>query len=173
MRTGQPPRVEDSIANDGGSIEIDPEESVNLEVGMRSELFRGLNIDATYFRDDFSNLIAVGPIAGGDNPLAQGEALFEGLEALTRIDSGRMYNKPWSIYSHVAFTWVPVAERPSFRSRRGLRCRATPRATASLMRRNISSRRASACLRRRDARRAPLRSPRPHRLRRRKLLSRR
>jgi Fe(3+) dicitrate transport protein len=108
-----PPRAEDSIANDGGSIEIDSEESVNLEVGLRSEPVRGLNLDATYFRNDFSNLIAVGSIAGGDNPLAQGEALFEGLEVLTRFDSGRMYNKPWSIYSQVAFTWVPVAEQLS------------------------------------------------------------
>ena len=65
-----PPRVEDSIANDGGSIEVDPEESVNLEVGFRSEPLRGLYVDSTYFRNDFSNLIAVGSIAGGDNPLA-------------------------------------------------------------------------------------------------------
>jgi Fe(3+) dicitrate transport protein len=106
-----PPRVEDSIANSGGSIDIDPEESINLEVGFRSELWRGLNIDSTYFRNDFSNLIAVGSIAGGDNPLAQGEALFEGLEVLLRFDSGRMYNKPWSLYSQVAFTWLPVAEQ--------------------------------------------------------------
>jgi len=108
-----PPRVEDSIANDGGSIEIDSEESVNLEVGLRSELIRGLNIDTTYFRNDFSNLIAVGSVAGGDNPLAQGEALFEGLEVYTRLDSGRMFNKPWSLYSQVAFTWLPVAEQLS------------------------------------------------------------
>jgi len=108
-----PPRVEDSIANDGGSIEVDPEESVNLEVGFRSELVRGLNIDSTYFRNDFSNLIAQGSVAGGDNPLAQGEALFEGLEVLLRLDSGRMYNKSWSIYSQVAFTWLPVAEQLS------------------------------------------------------------
>jgi len=125
-------------------------------------------------RDD-SKLIAVGSIAGGDNPLAQGEALFEGLDVLTRIDSGRMYNKPWSIYSQVAFTWVPVAEQlsPFVSVTTGLPVQATPRATARLMRRNISPRRASACLRRRDVRRAPLRSHRPHRLRRRKLLSRR
>ncbi|MBM3543911.1 MAG: TonB-dependent receptor [Alphaproteobacteria bacterium] len=106
-----PPRVEDSIANDGGSIDINPEESVNLEVGFRSEPRRGLYLDSTYFRNDFSNLIAVGSVAGGDNPLAEGEALFEGLEVLTRFDSGRMYNKPWSIYGQVAFTWLPVAEQ--------------------------------------------------------------
>jgi Fe(3+) dicitrate transport protein len=108
-----PPRVEDSIANDGGSIDVNPEESVNLEVGLRSELWRGLNIDSTYFRNDFSNLIAQGSVAGGDNPLAEGEALFEGLEVLVRFDSGRMYNKPWSLYSQVAFTWLPVAEQLS------------------------------------------------------------
>jgi hypothetical protein len=34
---------------------------------------RGLNIDSTYFRNDFSNLIAQGSVAGGDNPLAQGK----------------------------------------------------------------------------------------------------
>jgi Fe(3+) dicitrate transport protein len=108
-----PPRVEDSITNAGGSVEVDPEESTNLEIGFRSELVRGLNLDTTYFRNDFSNLIAVGSIAGGDNPLAQGEALFEGLEVLLRFDSGRMYNKPWSLYSQVAFTWIPVAEQLS------------------------------------------------------------
>jgi Fe(3+) dicitrate transport protein len=108
-----PPRVEDSIANDGGSIDINPEESVNLEVGFRSELWRGLNIDSTYFRNDFSNLIATGSVAGGDNPLAEGAALFEGLELLVRFDSGRMYNKPWTFYSQVAFTWLPVAEQLS------------------------------------------------------------
>jgi Fe(3+) dicitrate transport protein len=108
-----PPRVEDSIANDGGSIDVNPEESVNLEVGLRSELWRGLNIDSTYFRNDFSNLIAQGSVAGGDNPLAEGKALFEGLEVLVRFDSGRMYNKPWSLYSQVAFTWLPVAEQLS------------------------------------------------------------
>jgi Fe(3+) dicitrate transport protein len=80
---------------------------------LRSELKAGLNIDATYFRNDFSNLIAVGSVAGGDNPLAEGEALFEGLEVLVRLDSGRMYKKPWSLYSQVAFTWLPVAEQLS------------------------------------------------------------
>jgi Fe(3+) dicitrate transport protein len=108
-----PPRVEDSIANDGGSIDINSEQSVNLEVGFRSELKPGLNIDSTYFRNDFSNLIAVGSVAGGDNPLAEGEALFEGLEVLVRLDSGRMYKRPWSLYSQVAFTWLPVAEQLS------------------------------------------------------------
>jgi Fe(3+) dicitrate transport protein len=60
-----------------------------------------------------SNLVAVGSVAGGDNPLAEGEALFEGLELLVRFDSGRMYRKPWSLYSQVAFTWLPVAEQLS------------------------------------------------------------
>ena len=55
----------------------------------------------------------MGSIAGNDLPLAQGEALFEGLEVLARLDSGRMYNTPWTIYRQVAFTWLPVAEQLS------------------------------------------------------------
>lgn len=41
-----PPRVEDSLA-DGGSIDVDAEHSVNLEVGFRSEPARGLYLDST------------------------------------------------------------------------------------------------------------------------------
>jgi Fe(3+) dicitrate transport protein len=108
-----PPRVEDSIANDGGSIDIDPEESVNLEVGLRSEPLRGLNLESTYFRNDFGNLIAVGSVAGGDNPLAQGKALFEGLEIFTRVDSKRMFDTTNNFYGQIAFTWLPVAEQLS------------------------------------------------------------
>jgi Fe(3+) dicitrate transport protein len=108
-----PPRVEDSIANDGGSIDVSPEESVNIEVGFRSELIRGLAVDSTYFRNDFSNLIAVGSIAGGDNPLAEGEALFEGLEVYVRADSARIFNTPRNFYGQIAFTWLPVAEQLS------------------------------------------------------------
>lgn len=108
-----PPRVEDSIANDGGSIDINPEESVNLEVGFRSEIVRGIKVDSTYFRNDFSNLVAVGSVAGGDNPLAEGKALFEGLEVYFRGDSGRYFNSTRNFYGQVAFTWLPVAEQLS------------------------------------------------------------
>ena len=106
-----PPRVEDGIGNSGGSVDVDPESSVNLEVGIKSEAVSGLVIDGTYFRNDFSNLVAVGSIAGGNVNLAQGEALFEGFELYTRVDSGRFMRTDWSVYGSVAWTYLWTAEQ--------------------------------------------------------------
>jgi Fe(3+) dicitrate transport protein len=114
-----PPRVEDLIGNSGdsasgtgvGSVEVEPESSINLEVGFKSEVIPGLVMDGTYFRNDFSNLIAVGSIAGGGVPLAQGEALFEGFEFFARVDSGRLMRTDWSVYSSVAWTYLWTAEQ--------------------------------------------------------------
>ncbi len=100
-----PPRVEDLIDGSGTSTEVEPEESLNLEVGLRADPIDGLHLDATYFRNDFEQLTAVGSVAGGSTPLAQGEALFEGLElagALT-LESGP--------YLRLAYTALWTAEQ--------------------------------------------------------------
>jgi Fe(3+) dicitrate transport protein len=68
-------------------------------------------MDGTYFRNDFSNLVAVGSIAGGNVPLAQGEALFEGFELFTRVDSGKLMRTDWSFYGSVAWTYLWTAEQ--------------------------------------------------------------
>ncbi len=106
-----PPRVEDAIGNDGGSVEVASEESVNIEAGVRSELIPGLKVDATYFRNDFKNLVAVGSIAAGNLPLAQGEALFEGAELFARLDSAQLLKTPFNIYGQVAWTYLWDAEQ--------------------------------------------------------------
>lgn len=106
-----PPRVEDAIGNSGGSVEVDAESSINLEVGFKSEAILGVVVDGTYFRNDFSNLIAVGSIAGGNVPLAQGEALFEGFELYTRVDSGKLMRTDWSVYGSIAWTYLWTAEQ--------------------------------------------------------------
>ncbi len=99
------------INNDGGSRELDPESSVNLEVGFKSEVVSGVVVDGTYFRNDFDSLIAVGSIAGGSTPIAQGEALFEGFELYTRVDSGKLMRTDWSVYGSVAWTYLWTAEQ--------------------------------------------------------------
>ncbi|MDX2307717.1 MAG: TonB-dependent receptor plug domain-containing protein [Hyphomicrobium sp.] len=106
-----PPRVEDSITNDGGSVDVDAESSINLEVGFKSNPIRGLTFDGTYFRNDFDNLIAVGSIAGGSVSLAQGEALFEGFELFTRLDSARFMNTGFNLYGQLAWTYLWTAEQ--------------------------------------------------------------
>lgn len=100
-----PPRVEDLIGGVGTVTEVDPEKSINFELGLRAQPLPGVEVQTAYFRNDFDNLIAVGSIAGGSVPLSQGKALFEGLElaAKAEMESG--------IFGRLAYTWLPNAEQ--------------------------------------------------------------
>ena len=106
-----PPRVEDLITNTGGSVELDAEHSTNIEIGLRSDIYDGIKLDATYFHNDFDNLIAVGSVAGGDQPLAQGEALFEGVEFFGRAESRPTQTFPGNFYAQAAWTYTWTAEQ--------------------------------------------------------------
>ena len=100
-----PPRVEDLIGSNGTVTEVDPEKSTNFEFGVRTAPAPWVSIQAAYFRTDFNNLIAVGSIAGGNTPLSQGKALFEGLElgAQAAFANG--------MFGRLAYTWLPTAEQ--------------------------------------------------------------
>ena len=100
-----PPRTEDVIGGTGTSTDVGPELSTNWELGLRAEPMAGTNLQATLFRNDFSRQIAVGSIAGGSTPLAQGETLYQGLEL-----SGRA-GLPTGMYLRGAYTWLPTAEQ--------------------------------------------------------------
>ncbi|MCI0696118.1 TonB-dependent receptor [candidate division KSB1 bacterium] len=100
-----PPRTEDIIGTTGTTTDVEPEESTNWELGTRFQPVAGSLVQATFFRNDFKRLIAVGSIAGGATPLAQGEALFQGLEI-----SGH-HHLAWGLYFIGAYTWLPEAEQ--------------------------------------------------------------
>ncbi len=100
-----PPRTEDIISGTGTSTDVEPEESTNWEIGFRAQPSERSNLEATFFRNDFSRLIAVGSIAGGSTPLAQGEALFQGVEVGGRLGSG------CGLYLRGAYTWLGKAEQ--------------------------------------------------------------
>ncbi len=100
-----PPRTEDVIAGNGTSTEVGAESSVNWEAGLRHEGHTGLTASLTAFRKDFSRLIAVGSIAGGSTPLAQGEALFQGLE----LAASYYPSRGW--FANAAVTWLPTARQ--------------------------------------------------------------
>jgi Fe(3+) dicitrate transport protein len=108
-----PPRVEDVISNQGNSVEVEPEKSWNYELGVRSQPWRGVQLDATLFRNDFSSNTVVGSVAGGDLPLAQGEALYQGTELFGRLDLGELLNSPHNFYAQIAWTWLGDAEQES------------------------------------------------------------
>lgn len=98
-----PPRVEDLIGGTGTVADVDAEKSLNFELGFRARAMPGVNIQAAYFRNRFSNLIAVGSIAGGSTPLSQGKALFEGMELGATAEAKN------GVFGRLAYTWLPTA----------------------------------------------------------------
>ncbi|MDW8319557.1 MAG: TonB-dependent receptor [Anaerolineae bacterium] len=103
-----PPRVEDLIDNTTGTAtDVDPEKSTNYELGLRARPMPGVSVQAALFRNDYTNLIAVGSIAGGSTPLSQGKALFQGLEL------GAQAQTKAGFYGRLAYTWLPEAEQKS------------------------------------------------------------
>ncbi|MEQ1813989.1 MAG: TonB-dependent receptor, partial [Candidatus Nitrotoga sp.] len=100
-----PPRTEDIIGGTGTSTDVGPELSVNWELGVRAKPLADADLQATLFRNDFSRQIAVGSIAGGNTPLAQGESLYQGVEF-----SGQM-GVTDAIYVRGVYTGVLTAEQ--------------------------------------------------------------
>jgi len=106
-----PPRVEDAVYNDtGGSAEIGAEISWNTEFGIRTRPMRGVKADLTYFHNDFDALTVLGTVGGGSTPVAQGKALYEGIELLARADFGDVFNWTHNPYAQIAYMWLPTAE---------------------------------------------------------------
>ena len=107
-----PPRVEDAISGTGGSVNLNSERSVNAELGLRSSPVKDISFDVAVFRNNFSNLVQVGSIAGGSTPYSEGKALFQGFEMagqadrLTSVVDG-------NLFARVAYTWLPMAEQKS------------------------------------------------------------
>jgi Fe(3+) dicitrate transport protein len=109
-----PPRVEDLIDGNGGTVNVEAEDSRQLELGYRQSFGSGGQFAVTAFRSDYRNQIAVGSIAGGGVPLAQGQALYQGLE----LSALKFFNLEHSrTYLESALTYLPEAnQRTAFRS---------------------------------------------------------
>lgn len=108
-----PPRVEDSIDNNGTIVDVGAEQSWNYELGVRTKPYVGAKFDGALFHTDFQNQNAVGSIAGGSTPIASGKALYQGLELLARQDFGDLFNSDHNVYVQAAYTWVANAEMTS------------------------------------------------------------
>lgn len=100
-----PPRTEDVIGSTGTSTDVGAEKSVNWEVGTRAKPWEGVDVQTTFFRNDFQRQIAVGSIAGGSTPLAQGETLYQGIEFASKVDT------ILGVYLRTAYTWLPTAKQ--------------------------------------------------------------
>ena len=106
-----PPRAEDLIGNTGGSVDVDAEHSRNIELGLRGAPRAGISYELALFDNDFDNQVAVGSIAGGSTPLAQGEVRYRGAELAARIDFGTLRGADANPYLQLALTALPEAEQ--------------------------------------------------------------
>lgn len=106
-----PPRAEDIITNTGGSIDLDAEESVNWEVGIRAEPLAGMALEAAAFRMDFENQIVPASVAGGVGATATsaGETLHQGLELAAQLSSAKAWGTSIDWYADLTLTWVGEA----------------------------------------------------------------
>lgn len=105
-----PPRTEDIIDNSGVVTDVNAEESINIEAGLRARPADGVTVEATYFRTEFDDQIVVGSIAGGSTPLAEGESLYEGMELTLRAARANAGGLPWTPYMQLAYTFLPTAD---------------------------------------------------------------
>jgi Fe(3+) dicitrate transport protein len=102
-----PPRVEDVINNNtGASIELEPERSWIYEAGFRARPGRGSQLEATWFRMDFSNQIIPASVAGGVGAtlVNGGETLHQGMELSGRHEFRNLFRSRHSFFLRAAFT---------------------------------------------------------------------
>ena len=110
-----PPRIKDAISiTDGGSeavsVQLDAEESLNLELGTRTELSSGISMEATLFFMDFENQIIPTSESGGavtDLPkINQGQTRHKGFEGILRLDLSRLLRIKSTLTADIGFTRV-------------------------------------------------------------------
>ncbi len=116
-----PPRVEDALRATSGSsasatvqsVDLNAERSVNAELGLRSSPTKNVALDVALFRNDFSNLVQVGSIAGGGSTgYAEGKALLQGVEAAAQFDQ-LTTAVDGNLFMRLAFTHLSTAEQKS------------------------------------------------------------
>jgi len=106
-----PPRIKDaidfSIANP--VLQLDAERSWNLEAGIRTQLYKGLYAEITYFYMDFENQIIPSSqsVGGAGFGLTNaGRTLHNGLEASINMNSREFFSSLWSANLDVNATYV-------------------------------------------------------------------
>jgi Fe(3+) dicitrate transport protein len=114
-----PPRVEDIITTAGGSVDLDPELSWNYELGIRGDIMRGINVNATLFVMDFDNQIIAQSVAGGIGTqlTSAGRTLHRGGEFAFNASSrdAGWTGSDTDVFARLAVTWAGDAKFNSTR----------------------------------------------------------
>ena len=101
-----PPRPDRDIGT-AIAVDIEPEQSTNWELGIRSEPVAGISLTSTLFQTDFRQIVinsAVGRFING------GRSRQAGLEFAGRIDTAPMTGSEHNVWLQSAYTFVPTAK---------------------------------------------------------------
>lgn len=108
-----PPRPDDNFDPlDARLVAVSAERSTNTEVGVRSYPVTGLQVEATWFRIDFTNQIVSGQSVG--LPLQTwanaGRTLNAGVEVRARYDFARHLPAGHNVFVAASYTGIPNAK---------------------------------------------------------------
>lgn len=90
-----PPRIKDAIDGSGNSLKLEAERSWNYEIGIRTKILKSFNLEATFYRLDFSNqVIPVSLSSGGSGTglTNGGKTLHQGFEFATGLNFTSLLN---------------------------------------------------------------------------------
>jgi Fe(3+) dicitrate transport protein len=95
-----PPRPNRDI-DDTNISNTKPEESVNWELGFRSNYYKGISVESTLFRTDLNDIVIQ---EQGGIFVNAGESEMSGIEIAGRVDFGKIYNTAHNFYISGSYT---------------------------------------------------------------------
>ncbi len=105
-----PPRTKDAITTTGFAIDIEEEQSLNYELGIRANKDDIWWFEATAFMMQFSNqIIPISQSSGNQNAIGianGGATLHQGVEMATSVDILKWLKQPHSLTVDANITWV-------------------------------------------------------------------
>lgn len=105
-----PPRPDDVYDPSRDVLnQVDPEVSINTELGLRGEPAAGLAYDLTLFRIDFTDQIIEETIPDGTRYINAGRTLHQGIELAGRLDTQGLLRTPHNVHLSAGATYVPDA----------------------------------------------------------------
>ena len=100
-----PPRPDRDLRADGEDTavvdETKPETSLNWELGVRSQYFKGVSFESTLFHTKFDDIVVKSTSGEFDNA---SEAAMTGIEFAGRVDFGQIYNTAHNFYVMANYT---------------------------------------------------------------------
>jgi len=109
-----PPQISDAIQSNV-VVDLDPELSLNYELGLRGQPAHWLGFETTLFRMDFQNQIISQSVAGGSGATNTngGRTAHTGIEFAAKmdlLDLAKGQNKSEDITLDINYTWLGQAE---------------------------------------------------------------